>query len=116
MAFLKHGDEIFEFMIGRWNVTRAKEIVEGRKPEARIDPRKFKQLGVLMRINKDHAKTVDADIPILMIPIVDEDTDEVSYALPIDGWHRIHRANELGLEYLLAHMLSTDEADEVRVA
>ncbi|MFC4118535.1 hypothetical protein [Nonomuraea zeae] len=64
----------------------------------------------LIRIDPDHAATVDLTKPLLVVPL--------PCALPpgnrlvIDGWHRIHRALDLRMEKLPAILL--DPADERR--
>jgi len=101
-------DETFDFLIGRWNVTKAKEITKGRSPKGMVSVNDLsKYLGV-MRIDKDHAKNTDVTKPIICI-LVDE------YALPIDGWHRIYRAHQEGIEYIEAHVLTKEESDSIRI-
>ncbi|WP_147267881.1 ParB N-terminal domain-containing protein [Spongiactinospora rosea] len=100
-------DEVFTLLGWAWDVALASRLAR-RHP---IRPAAIRTLtGVmgLIRVDPDHAATVDIAKPLLIVPL--------PYAPPpgnrlvIDGWHRIHRALDLGLEELPAIFLDlTDE-------
>ncbi len=128
------GIERFCFLLAEWSVTRAKEIVEGRAPHARLNairaanqwldedgPIRWSepdeqgwrtQLSYdgAIGIDRDHALSdaIDITIPIIMIRLA-------GGVMVIDGWHRIFRARHEGVEYLAAHILTEEEELDCRL-
>lgn len=124
--------EIFEFLIGRWDVQIAKTILS--RKQAKKQKIKVVQVGVKgyfdmvgnppsenddpnvingMRIDWDKAKALtetNLEDPIVIITVDAQNT------LVIDGYHRIAKAKLLGRTSLPAVILNKRESDMVRIA
>lgn len=104
--------ETFELLGFAWDVDAAWKLVAGRKPNGwlALDPL-FAWAGDLIRIDAAHAASgvVDATLPALVVPLA------IGGNLPIDGWHRMHKAAAAGAIHYPAHMLSAAEERAVRL-
>lgn len=63
----------------------------------------------LVHINEAHAATVDLTKPLIAAPI-----EDAGY-LVIDGWHRVWKARNLGVETLPVHYLTAEEERLIRL-
>lgn len=100
--------EKFRFGEYAWNISAAERIIEGREPDY-IQVEKAAALLWLVYINEEHAATVDLSKPLILAPFAGTGN------IPIDGWHRIWRARQEGIETLPAHALTDDEEYRVRM-
>lgn len=102
--FTARPKETFTFGAWRYNIDLAKE--EAARPRAKVTTFSTQVAAKLIgfiRINADHAKTVDLTCPILIATIR---VDGKDWSLPIDGYHRIQRALDEGVHTLPAIVLS----------
>lgn len=124
--------EVFEMLGSRWNITEAKKLVaatlrtfdrEGPDGKIRIADvaaavaGNDDEGGVLggVRIDKEHAATVDLADPIIVATMpMEHEGKPVLY--PIDGWHRIYRAHREGIDRLPAYVLTRAESKRVMIA
>lgn len=118
VAFVQEGEEILLY-----NVTKAFELTAGREPSAVVNVAERAKMIHLRaagpppddkaEIDPEHAQTVDIAYPVLML----ESATEVdgSPGRVIDGWHRIYRAAQLGIEELPAIVISAEEEALIRI-
>lgn len=97
-----------------YDLTNAERLVKDRQPNgtfivASVDP----YIGLVV-INMQHVKKVDVNKPIIVIGRRFGATRSY-YELPIDGWHRICRARQLGIIALPMHFLAGDDERMLRV-
>ena len=96
-----------------WNVTQARAIAEKR---GEVHIVSLSQMGVTMDrvraqyegLNEVYALMTDLTQPIIFVPLGGEDQ-------LIDGWHRLFHAAFLGVDELLAYLLTQEEADSCLV-
>ncbi|GAA4314670.1 hypothetical protein ACFQY7_36045 [Actinomadura luteofluorescens] len=62
------------------------------------------EIGALIRVDQDHAETVDLSHPLLAVP-----PSEVGTPIVIDGWHRLHKARQTGVTELPVVFLNADD-------
>ncbi|TMR04350.1 hypothetical protein ETD83_08300 [Actinomadura soli] len=89
----EHGpyDQVFVLLGWAWDVALAARAAT-RHPVTHANVSEIGALGALIRIDHDHAETVDLSRPLLAVPLPDVGTPIV-----IDGWHRIHKARKTGV-------------------
>ncbi|TMQ80269.1 hypothetical protein ETD83_41820 [Actinomadura soli] len=102
-------DEMFVLLGWAWDIDTATRLA-ARHQSQRADIRPLAWARAVIRINPDHAATVDLARPLLTVPIPDADTP-----LVIDGWHRIHRALTTGIHRLPAIHLDADDERACRI-
>lgn len=102
--------EVFSMLAYRWDVTAAKALVQRREPNGRADPTEWAGIGSLIRIDREHAKTVDLDEPLIAVPIPGG-----GGPLVIDGWHRLWRAHSEQAASLPVHVLTSEEEFQIRI-
>ena len=120
--------EVFKYMSLAYDVTKAKALVDGREAQANIDPKQWenwisreipcsgptkRMLTLGIGINQEHVASVDTDQPVIVARFTMPGEDVIP--LPIDGWHRIQKAINEGLEEIPAHYLTLEESEEVRI-
>jgi hypothetical protein len=109
--------QTFTFLTHRWCVTHALDLIHADPTAAHLDTRmdisRLAPYLQMIKIDPDHAATVDLTTPILIAPILTHDDEELGH-LAIDGWHRIHRAVTEHTTHLPAYILSPHTAQAVR--
>ncbi len=102
--------EYFQFLLYRWDVTKAQQIA-ANLPVHRFNAQPwFGWLG-LIRVDDDHVRTADLDQPLLVVKI----RELGGSALIIDGWHRLARAKLDGVAELPVIVLDEDQEHEARI-
>jgi hypothetical protein len=102
-------EQIFVLLGWAWDVAAAARVA-ARYPVARANVSQLGALGAIIRIDPDHAATVDLSRPLLAVPIPSPDTPIV-----IDGWHRIHKARQTGITELPVIVLSAEDERACRL-
>lgn len=85
-----------------WNVTLALQMVKYRQPNGDA-PVKEQLHAMSDDINHDYAMSRDLSIPLIAVTVP-------GGHIVIDGWHRIYKANKLGIEALLCHLFDEEES------
>ena len=102
-------DQVFRFMAWAWNIGTAEHVVERDGNELiRVTVEPLARMAGMIRTDAEHAKTVDLERPVLII-----DMGEGGHML-IDGWHRLRRATDEGVETLPAYLLTAEQERECR--
>lgn len=99
--------EIFVFGRLTWDVTAGLELARNR-PLIAVDITDLRLLLPFVRIDPAWAAVADLARPLLIAPVPELNTN-----LPLDGWHRVHRALHLDVGRLPARLLTA--ADERRI-
>jgi len=104
--------QTFHFLAKAWDIDAAQELLEKK-------PRKPKMVDIstamdLIRTNQAYVDTIDLDTapPIIIGTIKDKKGE---FWLPLDGWHRIRRAKDLGIKKLPAYVLTKKETDQIEI-
>lgn len=100
--------DAFRFLSWSWDVTAALRLVEGRNPQQVAitnAPTSF------IHLDDDHWPTVDLTAPILVGWTPTNLPGGERAPLPLDGWHRIRKAQHEGLVTLPGLLLTPDESD-----
>jgi hypothetical protein len=124
------GHESFNLLMYSWNIDEAKKILAARPRESvevplasvrgLIDyPPKPDGASIMsVWVDTDHVSHVDTTIPGIMgylpisVPLVGKTNDASNrHRWPIDGYHRIARAIDLGLTTVPMLMLTAEESD-----
>ncbi len=102
------GQEWFEILGTRFDVTKAKAFIAGRVPNGTINVANFQGFASMIWIDEKRAMSdaVDLTWPMIVANLAPD-------MLPIDGWHRFHKASKLGIEKLDCHVLTEEETFEV---
>ena len=100
--------DIFTFGAYRWNITAAEQLLAGRPVEHYAPVKKAAALLFMVYIDEAHAATVDLAKPLIIAPV-----NNVGHIV-IDGWHRIYKAHNEGIETLPAHVLTAEEEHQIR--
>jgi hypothetical protein len=87
--------EAFTFGVWTWDVNAALDEADPEVHTVLVSD--VASILGLIRVDREHAKTADLSKPILLARFPDVDA-----WLPIDGWHRIARAVDEGVETLPA--------------
>lgn len=102
--------EYFQFLLYRWDVTKAQQIA-ANLPVRRFNAQPwFGWLG-LIRVDDDHVRTADLNHPLLVVKIRELGGDP----LIIDGWHRLAKAEREGVTELPVVVLDEDQEFDVRI-
>ena len=119
--------EVFDLMAFKFNVTKAKALVQDREADSEICPadwadfisrdisegeRRMRTMGI--RINQEHLASVDLEDPVIIAHFELPGEDE-PVPIPIDGWHRIQRGINEGVEVLPAHVLDLEDSNKTRI-
>jgi hypothetical protein len=96
-----------------WNVSEGRRLAEARGELVTIS---LSELGVTAErirrqydgLNEAYAMTTDLSEPLLFIPFSEK-------CQLIDGWHRLLKAALLGVDVMLAYILTQEEADNILV-
>lgn len=108
------GSETFRFLAYRWDVSKAKEIVAARDGPDDVVP--VAQLAVLLNtITIERERALGDEIDLAVPLIVARVPEWGDMYLTIDGWHRIYKADRLGVVALPAYLLSDEESRAVRL-
>jgi hypothetical protein len=91
--------EVFSFISRSWDIKQAKQMVANRKPSGTIPVKAATGFFPMLNIDAQHAANVDLKRPVIGVKVD-------GGVLPIDGWHRLHRAHSEGVESLPMHVLS----------
>ncbi|MFG2091590.1 hypothetical protein [Spirillospora sp. NPDC048824] len=102
-------DQVFVLLGWAWDVAVAARAAT-RHPVKRANVSDICALGALIRIDHDHAETVDLSHPLLAVPL-----PEVRAPIVIDGWHRIHKARQTGVTELPIIFLNADDERACRL-
>lgn len=102
--------QIFRFMAKAWDIDQAMEILKK-------NPREPKKVDVSkadlpVRTDPDHVPYANLRDPIIIGTIKDKGGE---FWLPIDGWHRIRRAQQLGIRKLPAFVLTSKETSSIEI-
>jgi hypothetical protein len=106
------GDDYFHFLRASWNVTDglARAARAGTEPRD-ADVQSWFGLIPMVRINREHVATADLTRPLLFVSsVVDPDTGEDAGPFLIDGWHRLARARDEGVNWLPCLVLDKDDS------
>lgn len=103
------GREIFTFLGHRWDVTAAAALAADL-PVRTFEVQSALQLLPFVRVDQEHAATVDLAEPVLIAYVKEADS-----ALVIDGWHRVWRAWDEGVRLLPCRLLTEEQEARVRL-
>jgi hypothetical protein len=106
--------ETYTFLATQWDVAKAQEMVEAgeilaKGPLDMDGPRKL--LG-MHRVDEEYAKGLTEDDlkrPLIIAKQLTVEDEPESFTMLIDGWHRVWRARDLGLETLPAVMVDGEK-------
>lgn len=102
--------EVFNFVSTQFNVELAKQIIRNTpRPVSKmpIEPlRRYITKSISIDSDKLEGDVIDLSIPLII-------AQKGSNVLPIDGWHRIAKAFDLGLTELPAVFLTEEETKEI---
>lgn len=103
-------DEVFRFLTTRWNVSEGQRLAEaaGIVGNHRLNVNAWANLLGLIGIDAEHAKQVDLSKPVLV-----GHTPGGESPILIDGWHRLYRAKQEGLEWLPATLLTVEQNEQI---
>lgn len=115
--------EWFSFVTRTWNVQKAKTILKNKSYESiEVDIETFAKLlskeketangkmlvlGVGVDNERLDTKEIDLNIPIIIV------SDPVIEYMVIDGWHRIAKAQKLGIKTLNGFLLDKSDSRKV---
>jgi len=116
----KYEDEHYSFAFGRyiWDVTRAWRIVErdlaaAGRPRVEVSVAECRELLGMLHLDRERVMSdeIDLSVPLLLAPVrAPGDPAYQARTLVIDGWHRLAKAEYLGVQTLLGYPLSEVEA------
>ncbi len=104
--------EVYRIGHRRWNITALWQWIEdqGRQATDTIDVASAAPMVNIAGLNKYHALTVDLTRPLLTVYF-----PQVGAAMIVDGWHRVWRATQDGVETLPAHQITEDELNRFEI-
>lgn len=107
--------ESFCFLGAHFDVRAAKRIIVA-SPRSIVTVKVEQAAAFLGAIRIDEAlvAAADTEVPIIIATLVSKRKLEPECFLPIDGWHRIRRASDLGMEVIPAVLLTGDETARIR--
>jgi hypothetical protein len=103
--------ERFTFGPWTWDVDAALQLVDDGRPVEQLPVESLARLLVLVFVDLEYAATVDLSRPLLLAPV----PAQPGYVMPIDGMHRIARAQAEGVATLPARALTVEESERVLV-
>jgi len=97
-------------MARSWDVRKAKRILfQNPREQVKFNPKHAEQvLGMIW--TGGNMEQVNIKDPVILITSIVLDKES---HFPIDGWHRIKKAIEQGVEQLPAYILTLEESKEV---
>lgn len=100
------------YRLGPWrfDLEEARRIVDDGRPTSPVAVDRGVPFGI--RYYEEHLPHVDMTDPVLVAFPRFED-GSVPGPMIIDGWHRIARAHQEGIETLEAYSLTPDETDQI---
>ncbi|MGI5206176.1 hypothetical protein ACQEU6_31970 [Spirillospora sp. CA-108201] len=102
-------DQVFVLLGWAWDVAlAARAATRYSVTHARVS--EIGALSALIRVDQDHAETVDLSHPLLAVPL-----PEVGTPIVIDGWHRLHKARQTGVTELPVVFLNADDERACRI-
>lgn len=107
--------ESFSFLGACFDVRAAKRIIVASPRQ--IMTVKVEQAAAFLgaiRIDEALVAAADTEVPIIIATLVSKRKSEPECFLPIDGWHRICRAHDLGMEVMPAVLLTGEETARIR--
>lgn len=102
--------QTFNFLGKVWDIDAAMEILKKK-------PRASKMLDItqamsLIRTDPKYVASIDlSKAPPIIVGTIKSKGEE--FWLPLDGWHRIRKAKDLGLTELPAYILTKKETDRI---
>ncbi len=112
------GDDIVSLVThkieGTWNVTEAQDIVKDRPITDMMFPAELDSLGKNVTIDEEFAMA-HSDLNEAVIAVVIHVGDSHDFFV-IDGWHRIFKARQLGVNQLPVHILNEGESERVTLS
>lgn len=101
----KENDELFRNGIFEWNITKRQEFIDsGAAKDVKIDKIKVSDFySSYFHIDQEHLQSVNIDKSVILAEI-----EPRKYSL-IDGHHRIVKAHNEGIEYVLAYKVPVDQ-------
>ena len=101
-------------MKGTWDVTQAQEIVKDRPVTDMMYPAELDSLGKNVAVDEEYAMAhSDLSAPVIAVVVVIGDAKDF---FVIDGWHRIFKARQLGIENIPVHILNESESELVTLS
>ncbi len=101
-------------MEGTWNVTEAQDIVKDRPITDMMFPAELDSLGKNVTIDEEYAMAhSDLNQPVIAVLIA---VGESKDFFVIDGWHRIFKARQLGVNHLPVYILNDAETERVTLS
>lgn len=101
-------------MEGTWDVTQAQDIVKDRPITDMMYPAELDSLGKNVTIDKEYAMA-HSDLNEAVIAVLIHVGPSTDFFV-IDGWHRIFKARQLGVENIPVHILDEAESERVTIA
>jgi hypothetical protein len=104
--------QVFTLLAKSWDIDAAFKLLE-KAPRDPVPVDITKSMSFI-RTDPDYVAALDLKTapPIIVGTIV---ADGAEYWLPLDGWHRIRRAKDLGIDKLPAYILSKKETDKIEI-
>ncbi|GAA2856246.1 hypothetical protein [Nonomuraea rubra] len=103
------GVEVFQMLGWRWDITKAKKLIQGRAADGLIVTEWWAAMLNLIAIDAEHAAQVDLSEPLIVATV------PTGGILIIDGWHRLCKAVTIGLPELYAVVLTAEEERACRI-
>lgn len=100
--------EVFSLLAYQWDVTIGRALAQGQ-PVVQVSAASLAAWIGLIRINPEHALTTDLTEPLLVV------THPAAGRIVVDGWHRVWRALDEGLDTLPAVVLDEDQERQIRL-
>jgi hypothetical protein len=107
-------DEIFRLLMVEWNITKALQLVNGRKP-IRVAVKTLLEHNALVYTDREHEGHVPLSLPVLIgwLPKRVRASGGGRQRYLIDGHHRVARAAKAGRKFLYAVLLTQEENDSI---
>jgi hypothetical protein len=107
------GPEKFRFLLGVFDVQKAKQILiaKPRKPVT-LSLRGISNWFEAVKIDKARAMSDEVDVNMPVIGVFLGEGKEKGF-FPIDGWHRMYKANQLGMKEMPMLLLNKRESKSV---
>lgn len=112
------GDDILALVThrieGTWDVSEAQDIVKDRPVTGMMFPSELDSLGKNVTIDEEYAMAhSDLNEPVIAVLIA---VGESKDYFVIDGWHRIFKARQLGVNHLPVYILNEVESERVTLS
>jgi hypothetical protein len=108
-------DSSYTFTLGNrsWDIRKGMEIV--KRDNIQLETHNVSDLSSLLgfvKINKQHAETVDLQKPVLLGVVRMSGQEGV---ILLDGNHRVYKAKQEGITQLPAYVLELDQTAEIEL-